>query len=336
MNARPIRQARMQNRPGNQDPPVAENPAAGIAPQAGQDPVQVVVGQEAVEELARDLGGQAEAEPVRDQRGEPRRQRRRVNVDLSDLSSTSSEEEAAELPRRRPRPPQPRPQAPVPADDPAEDPAEDEDDDELVRAVKAKKMLKGKWSKSHVGITPGEQVILAETRQLFASFPESLASIIRLGGNRPLGDFLIQIQSMITKFKAMKDALKFKIQVPKSTTLLIDSSLEVLVDFRDRFGPLSYNPSALSSLISFYSEGVFGALYGKEAAAEAASQLRAFGKVNRTLSSVSFSSLMKWTNRNGQRQQNQSKKSQSNSRYSDREERGNSRDRSRSLRKNRM
>ena len=343
MNNRPVRQARIGNRPNqdqeirpNQDqeiPPADQAPGVVVpgAPADNEIPVQVVVPQEAGENLA------AELDAGHGGRDQPRRQRRRINVDLSDPSSTSSEEEP-ELPRRRPRAARAGPVAAAAAVDAVAGEDVDEDEDELLKAVKAKKAQAGKWAKSHPGITPGEQVILAECRQLFAGFPECLASIIRLGGSRPLGDFLIQIQGMALKFQAMKDSLKFKVQVPAATELLIQSSLDLLLEFKEKFGPLAYTPSAVASIISFYSDGVFCALYGRDAASEACNQLRAFSKCNRTIASASFSSLMKWTNRSGHRQQNNQQKKSSHGGQSSREDRGYGRDDrgKSSMRRNRM
>ena len=341
MNGRPFRQARNNNRqePADQPeqdpipPQAAPHQDPQNAPPGPEGPLPVVVGPEAAEALAEDLGGAREAQQ-RD--GPPRRQRRRINVDLSDFSTSEDE---VELPRRLPRR-QNRPNQPAAANPPLDAFEEDDDEDDLLKAVRAKKALAGKWSKSHQGISPGELVILAECRQAFANFPQALASICRLGGAGPLGEFLILISGLVMKVKAMQDALKFKVGVPPATVLLIESTLDILTTFKDKFGPLSFTPSALASLIAFYTDGVFCALYGKEAALEAANQLRSFGKVNRTLSAVSFSSLLKWTNRSNnnsrQNQQSQSQKKSSSSGHGGGGYGRDDRNRGSSMRRNRM
>ena len=323
MNARrrtPARQARQRaenpqpadviaNNPGEAPElvpiPAAQNPHQP-AVQAAQPPqppaVQVAAGalEDAVAEADRDRAGHRrdrdrEIRPVRD--SPPRRQRRRLAVELSDWSSSEDGEvQDAPLPRRAPRARGDPNYDAFPQVNLAPAAPPIEGGDELLLAVRAKKQNLGYWSKADPFISPGEAVILAEVRQLWASFPEVLASIIRLGG-RPLSEFVVQVAQLVTKFKAVKEGLKFKINVPETTIVMVESSLELLSSFKDRFGPLSNTPSALASIIAFYSDPVFMALFGRDAATEAANQLRAFGRVNRTLGAVCFASLLKWENR---------------------------------------
>ena len=268
-NVRPVRQARLQNRPEGQEVPAVEPPAG--------EPIAVVADADvAVQRLVQD---QNQGEDVPNgQRPRPRNIRgRRQAAQLSDSEPSDADDE-------------PLPPAVVPADD----------EDPLLAAVRQKQKSLGYWAKNDPNITPGEAIYMAEIRQLFKSLPEVLASLVRLGG-RPLNEFIVSIANLCVKFSAMKDGLVYKPNVPEATRVMIESSLSLLVDFKDKFHPLSVQPAALTSLIAYYQDGVFMTLFGRENALEAVQQFRAFSRTNRTIAACSFSSLLKWQNRSNYR-----------------------------------
>ena len=270
INNRPVRQARLQNRPDGQEVPAAEQAPA-------VEPIEVVADADhAVQMLVQDQN-QGGGVP-NGQRARPRNDRRRRQAaQLSDSEPSDGEDE-------------PLPPAVVPA----------VDEDPLLAAVRQKQKTLGYWARNDPNITPGEAIYMAEIRQIFKSLPEVLASLVRLGG-KPLNDFIVSIANLAVKFSAMKDGLVYKPNVPEATRVMIESSLSLLVCFKDKFHPLSVQPAALTSIIAYYQDAVFMTLFGRENALEAVQQFRAFSRTNRTIAACSFSSLLKWQNRSNYR-----------------------------------
>ena len=109
----------------------------------------------------------------------------------------------------------------------------------------------------------------------------------------------------------MKNNLAFKVGVSETTEVMIESSLGLLTSFAQKFSPISNSPAAVASLIQFYSDPVFVQLLGKDQSAECVSIFKAFSRNNKSISSVSFASLVKWVNRSSYRAGNPFKRSYS-------------------------
>ena len=141
--------------------------------------------------------------------------------------------------------------------------------------------------------------------------------MIRSGG-KALENFTVSLGAIIQKWKSLKESLKFKGGDLDDTLLLVDSSIESLTFFKDKFTALSVAPSAVPSIISFYADPIVVALYGKGPCEEATAQLRALCRVEKVLAAASFSSLLKWTPKsqfsksNGKRSHNNNQNSNNN------------------------
>ena len=146
--------------------------------------------------------------------------------------------------------------------------------------------------------------------------PDIIASLIRSGG-KGLENFIVSLGAIIQKWKSLQESLKFKGGDLDDTLLLVDSSIESLTFFKDKFTALSVAPSAVPSIISFYADPIVVALYGKGPCEEATAQLRALCRVEKALAAASFSSLLKWTPKSqfkasGKRSHNNSQNSNNN------------------------
>ena len=150
------------------------------------------------------------------------------------------------------------------------------------------------WWKHDANLAHSDHIILSDTRGLFKNLPDSIASLVKTG-TKPLEEFIVSLGIIIQKWKSLKESLKFKGGNLEDTLLLVESSLDILVYFRDKFSAISVSPSAVPSIVSYYSDPILVALFGKGPSDEAIAQLKAFCKINQTLAAASFSSLLKWT-----------------------------------------
>ena len=179
----------------------------------------------------------------------------------------------------------------------------------------------GQWWKHDENLAHGDHIILSDSRILFKQLPDIIASLVKSGG-KPLEDFIVSLGAIIQKWKSLKESLVFKGGNLDDTMLLVDSSIESLVFFRDKFSALAVAPSAVPSIVSFYGDQVFVALFGKGPSEEAIAQLKAFCRVNQVLAAASFSSLLKWTPKHQYNKSN-GKRSHSNNQNQNQNQNGN-------------
>ena len=167
--------------------------------------------------------------------------------------------------------------------------------DPLERAMKIREESQGKWLKHDQNLAGGDACTLRESHLLFRKLPEIVAGLLKVGP-KPLEDFLTNIGALVVKWGSIRDDMLYRPVRGDlgKTNRIITASLDVLTKFRENYNQISNSPSAISSLVSFYQDPVFSALYGPSQVEESVGQLKAFARNNRTLAAMSFSGLLKW------------------------------------------